>query len=98
MDIPRSTTGGAESAWRPGHLTVFSLRKWTRLALKGNPTVLLLLFIPPEHLYFITPLGLGLMDLAPAFVERNDLELVRIFDRRSFDGTRSNTFIHDLHS
>ena len=28
-------------------LTIYSLRKWCRLALDGNPTVLLLLFAPP---------------------------------------------------
>ena len=27
-------------------LTIYSLRKWVRLALKGNPTILILLFTP----------------------------------------------------
>src|SRR2546430_5810567 len=31
-------------------LTIYSLRKWLRLALQGNPTVLLPLFVPDEHI------------------------------------------------
>jgi hypothetical protein len=31
-------------------LTIYSLRKWMRLALKGNPTILLLLFTPDDQL------------------------------------------------
>ena len=38
-------------------LTVYSLRKWVRLAANGNPTVLLLLFVPEEHLVVNTPIG-----------------------------------------
>jgi hypothetical protein len=49
---------------------VHSLRKFSRLALKGNPTVLLLLFVPPEQLIVRTPLGDELQALAPAFVSR----------------------------
>lgn len=48
-----------------------SLRKFSRLALKGNPTVLLLLFVPPEELLLRTPLGDALQALAPAFVSRD---------------------------
>ncbi len=36
-DDARSTAGDLD-------LTIYSLRKWTRLALKGNPTIMLLLF------------------------------------------------------
>ena len=57
---------------QPGDLdlTIFSLRKWARLALKGNPTVLLLLFLPPEHIHTQTPLGKQLMSLAPLFASK----------------------------
>jgi len=51
-------------------LTVYSLRKWSRLALKGNPTVLLLLFAPQSKLVVTTPLGTELQKLAYAFVSR----------------------------
>ncbi|MDQ5820383.1 MAG: nucleotidyltransferase domain-containing protein [Actinomycetota bacterium] len=49
---------------------VHSLRKFARLALKGNPTVLLLLFVKPEQLILRTELGDELQALAPAFVSR----------------------------
>ena len=52
-------------------LVVHSLRKFARLALKGNPTVLLLLFVPPERLLLRTPLGDELQRLAPSFVSRD---------------------------
>lgn len=48
-------------------LTVYSLRKWTRLALQGNPTVLLLLFAPVLE---ATDLGRELQALAPHFASR----------------------------
>ena len=51
-------------------LVVHSLRKFSRLALKGNPTVLLVLFVPAEELLLRTPLGDELQALAPAFVSR----------------------------
>ncbi|WP_116246617.1 DNA polymerase beta superfamily protein [Nocardiopsis sp. FIRDI 009] len=38
-------------------LTVYSLRKWTRLALEGNPTVLLPLFTPETEFVVLTDLG-----------------------------------------
>jgi len=54
----RSQTGDLD-------LVTYSLRKWMRLALKGNPTILTLLFVPRtkwvdgdglwEHIQFLTP-------------------------------------------
>lgn len=38
-------------------LTVYSLRKWVRLALAGNPTVLLPLFVPENEIVEIHDLG-----------------------------------------
>ena len=51
-------------------LTIYSLRKWARLALKGNPTILLLLFTPEEQLVLNTPLGRELRGLTPQIVSR----------------------------
>lgn len=59
----RSTAGDLD-------LTIFSLRKWLRLALKGNPTVMLLLFSPEEDLVSCDALGAELRTLAPAIVSR----------------------------
>jgi uncharacterized protein len=51
-------------------LTVYGLRKYCALALKGSPTVLLPLFVEGEHVVARTPLGERLQALAPAFVSR----------------------------
>jgi predicted nucleotidyltransferase len=66
----RSKPEGVRSEAGDLDLVVHSLRKFARLALKGNPTVLLLLFVEPEQLIFRTPLGDELQALAPAFVSR----------------------------
>jgi uncharacterized protein len=51
-------------------LVVYSLRKYARLALKGSPTVLLLLFAPDNAVLSRTGLGRRLQELAPAFIAR----------------------------
>jgi uncharacterized protein len=51
-------------------LTIYSLRKWARLALHGNPTVLLLLFLPESAIVLDTEWGKKLRELAPAFASR----------------------------
>jgi len=48
-------------------LVVYSLRKWLRLALNGNPTILLLLFAPPME---SDARGSQLRELAPSIVSR----------------------------
>jgi hypothetical protein len=48
--IYRSQPEGHRSGPGDLDLTVYSLRKWMRLALRGNPTVLLPLFVPPEEI------------------------------------------------
>lgn len=48
-------------------LTVYSLRKFLSLALKGNPTILMLLYAPPLS---IDARGSQLRDLAPKIVSR----------------------------
>jgi hypothetical protein len=59
---------------RSGHgdldITVYSARKWMRLALNGNPSVLLPLFVPEGEIVAMTPLGEELRGLAPAIVSR----------------------------
>ena len=41
-------------------VVIYSARKWLRLALQGNPTVLLPLFVPAPEIVTITPAGLDL--------------------------------------
>jgi hypothetical protein len=49
---------------------IYSLRKWTRLALKGNPTIMLLLFTPEEQLVHCDERGAELRALTPSIVSR----------------------------
>ena len=66
----RTQPEGAPSG--PGDLdrTIYGLRKYCRPALKGSPTVLLLLFIDGDHVIERSALGAELQTLAPAFVSR----------------------------
>jgi hypothetical protein len=52
-------------------LTIYGLRKYCGLALKGSPTTLLPLFVDGEHLIARTDAGEELQALAPAFVARS---------------------------
>jgi predicted nucleotidyltransferase len=51
-------------------LTIYGLRKYCRMALKGSPTVLLLMFIDGEHVIERTELGVELQALAPSFLSK----------------------------
>lgn len=52
-------------------LTVYGLQKFCRLALKGSPTVLLLLFVKGDDVLERNALGKELQSLAPAFICRS---------------------------
>lgn len=56
---------------QPGDLdlTLYSLRKFCRLAAQGNPSVLVLLWLPSHEIK--TELGQALLDLRGAFVSRD---------------------------
>ncbi len=51
-------------------LTIYSVRKWMRLAVQGNPTVLLPLFVSNRDVIVRTELGDELRALAPSIVSR----------------------------
>ena len=51
-------------------LTIFSLRKFLRLAMQGNPQTLQVLFVPASACIERTALGGQLQDLAPLIVSR----------------------------
>lgn len=55
---------------QPGDLdlTIYTLRKFCRLAAQGNPSVLVLLWLPSHIIK--TDLGQGLLDIRDAFVSR----------------------------
>jgi uncharacterized protein len=67
----REGHAGARSQAGDLDLTVYSMRKWARLALQGNPTVLLLLFLPDNAIVLRTHVGEQLQKLAPAFASRH---------------------------
>jgi len=51
-------------------VVIYSARKWARLALAGNPTVLLLLFVPDEEVVYRNDAGAELCANAERFVSR----------------------------
>ncbi len=51
-------------------VVIYSARKWCRLALDGNPTVLLVLFVPDEEVLWRTEVGAELVDNAHRFVSK----------------------------
>ena len=66
----RTQPEGVQSGPGDLDLTIYGLRKHCRLALKGSPTTLLLLFVPAERLIVRSQLGDELQALAPAFVSQ----------------------------
>lgn len=51
-------------------VVVYSARKWCRLALSGNPTVLLAVFVPDEEVVFRSDVGAELVENAHRFVSK----------------------------
>lgn len=68
--VRRDKPQGVRSEPGDTDLTLHSLRKYMGLALAGNPTILLMLYVPEESLLVRTPLGRQLQALAPAIVSR----------------------------
>ncbi|MFN2468017.1 MAG: DNA polymerase beta superfamily protein [Gaiellaceae bacterium] len=66
--VERTQPDGERSGPGDLDLVAYSLRKYVRLALKGHPTILLLLFVPAELVLLETALGTELRALAPALV------------------------------
>jgi hypothetical protein len=67
-DAPRGV--GNRSGAGDLDVLVYSARKWAQLALEGNPTVLLVLFVPDEEVMVRTAVGAELVDNAHRFVSR----------------------------
>ena len=64
--IYRTQPEGVRSGPGDVDLTVYSLRKWCRLAKDGNPTVILLLWLPEYVIQ--TELGMKLVEMRQCFV------------------------------
>lgn len=73
-DVPhyvfRTQPEGARSGPGDVDLVLYALRKYLRLATKGNPTALLPLYAPAESIVVCTPLGEELRALAPAVLSQ----------------------------
>jgi hypothetical protein len=96
--IFRTQPEGARSGPGDLDLIVYSLRKWVRLALGGNPTVLLPLFVPDELVVVSSELGDELRGMAGAIVSRQagprflgylDAQRDKLLGRRSGANNRS---------
>ena len=68
--VHRTQPEGVRSGPGDIDLTIYGLRKFIRLAMSGNPTIILLLFAPAEFLHVCTPAGERLQALAPALLSR----------------------------
>lgn len=68
--VERTQPEGMRSGPGDLDLVAYSLRKYVRLALKGHPTILLLLFVPDEQVLVKTELGEQLRALRPALLSR----------------------------
>jgi len=66
----RTQPEGARSGPGDLDLVAYSLRKYVRLARKGHPTILLLLFVPAPFVLVETGLGAELRELRPALLSR----------------------------
>jgi len=68
--VERTQSEGVRSGPGDLDLVAYSLRKYVRLALKGHPTVLLLLFVPAELTLVETELGRRLREVRPAVLSK----------------------------
>jgi uncharacterized protein len=68
--VERTQPEGVRSGPGDLDLVAYSLRKYVRLAMKGHPTILLLLFVPQELTLVETELGQELRALTPALLSR----------------------------
>ncbi len=68
--IYRTQPEGVRSGAGDLDLTIYSLRKWARLAAAGNPTVLLLMFIPDHEIVVNTEVGKDLQAHPERFLSR----------------------------
>lgn len=66
----RTVPEGVRSGPNDTDLAMYSLRKFTSLAIKGNPSILLPLFAPESHVIFNTVLGTELREMRGQFLSQ----------------------------
>ncbi|MEV4127115.1 nucleotidyltransferase domain-containing protein [Nocardia sp. NPDC049707] len=67
----RTQPEGVRSGKGDLDLVIYSLRKWARLAAQGNPTVLLLMYIPPQEIVYINDVGRDIQAHPERFLSRD---------------------------
>ncbi|WP_154793108.1 nucleotidyltransferase domain-containing protein [Occultella kanbiaonis] len=70
----RTQPEGVRSGHGDTDLILYSLRKYLRLGIRGNPTVMLPLFAPDESLVVVTPLGTELRSMRSSFLSQRAVE------------------------
>ncbi|WP_163542695.1 DNA polymerase beta superfamily protein [Occultella kanbiaonis] len=70
----RTQPEGVRSGHGDTDLILYSLRKYLRLGIRGNPTVMLPLFAPDESLVVVTPLGTELRSMRSSFLSQQTVE------------------------
>jgi uncharacterized protein len=68
--VYRTADEGERSGPNDLDLTIYSLRKFARLAAAGNPSILTLLFVPDDAIVTQAPQGRLLRQAAPMFISR----------------------------
>lgn len=68
--VTRTAPDGERSQAGDVDLVVYSLRKWARLALNGNPSVILLFFAPDDKVMLGSELGSELRSMANRFASK----------------------------
>ncbi|MGB1275278.1 MAG: DNA polymerase beta superfamily protein, partial [Nannocystaceae bacterium] len=69
--VHRTKPEGVRSGPGDLDLTIYSLAKWARLAIHGNPTILTLLFIPEGAIVYCDERGYALRGMRDAFIGDN---------------------------
>jgi len=72
--VHRTQPEGKRSGPGDLDLVVYSLAKWAHLALKGNPTILTLLYLPRNLVTFTTIAGEQLREMRDAFLSQRMLD------------------------
>lgn len=85
VKVERTKPEGVRSEAGDVDRTVYGLRKFLGLALKGNPTILLAFFIPQEFIKVITPDGHELQQLAPYVVSKQVFQPFRGYMRQQHE-------------
>ena len=68
--VERTKPEGVRSEAGDVDKTTYGLRKYLGLALKGNPTILLPLFAPEQHIRFMNDIGQDLRGMTPHILSR----------------------------